>query len=213
MQVGWDPEILDGVFPVTQEVIGAAQAADIPDPTGQPARIDIEGTQVDLTAARIRAEGLVTLAATNLTGGATAGVDWGMANASLGTTNGSLLISNIFPQSFTRLRGDLFAWSANWYLLQTNAAVTNNLNFHLLVVDQISTGEFQSDGRAIWLLRGRNSVDVEDPLTIINQALFETPNLTINSAVHLTQNASVVQRDQCARIEIPCDQHEWRVDG
>ena len=27
-------------------------------------------------------------------------------------------------------------------------------------------------------------------MTVINQALFETPNLTINSTVHFTQNAS-----------------------
>ena len=101
---------------------------------------------MDLTGARIRAEGLVTLMATNLAGGALTGRDWGTANASLGVTNGILLISNVFPQSFTRLRGDLSVWAANWYFLQTNAIVTNNMAFHLLVVDQSSAREFQSDG-------------------------------------------------------------------
>jgi hypothetical protein len=197
VQVGWDPEILDGVFPFTdansgsdQELAGlAGQNLDIPDPTAEPARIDIEGTQLDLTDARIRAEGLVTLMATNLGGGATAGVDWGMANASLGATSGSLLISNIFPQSFTRLRGDLFAWSANWHVVGTNAFATNTMNFHLLVVDQSLQGRFNPTVRNL-ALTGTRSVDVEDPMAVINQALFQTTSLTINSAVHLAQNAS-----------------------
>ena len=108
VQVGWDPEILDGVFSF-QDFEVSELGLDIPDPTEEPARIDIEGGELDLTGARIRAEGLVTLAATNLAGGALAGRDWGTANASLGATNGFLLISNLFPQSFTRLRGDLSA--------------------------------------------------------------------------------------------------------
>ena len=186
VQVGVDPEILNGVFPLTTEI---NTVADIPDPTAEPARIDIEGGQVDLTGARIRAEGLVTLVATNLTSGAPGAVDWGMINASIGATNGALVISNRFPQSFTRLRGDLFAWSANWYLLQTNAAVTNNLAFHLLVVDQDLQGSYHPTVRSL-TLTGQKSVDVEDPLTVVGQDVFETTNLTINSAVHLTQNAS-----------------------
>ena len=195
VQVGWDPEILNGVSTLPQDILqiqelfGIGTGADIPDPTAEPARIDIEGTQVDLTGARIRAEGFVTLAATNLAGGATAGVDWGSANATLGATNGSLLISKVFPQSFTRLRGDLAAWSANWYLVQTNAIATNNLAFHLLVLDQNLQGSFSPTVRNL-AFTGQKSIDVEDPLTVINQALFETTNLTINSTIHLTQNAS-----------------------
>ncbi len=188
VQVGWDPEMLSGEFPA-QDFLVSVLGADIPDPTAEPARIDIEGSQVDLTGARIRAEGLVTLMATNLAGGALTGRDWGTANASIGATNGTLLISNLFPQSFTRLRGDVFAVSANWYLLQTNDFVTNNLAFHLLVVDQSLQGVFNPTVRNL-ALTGQKSIDVEDPIAVINQSLFETANLTINSVVHLTQNAS-----------------------
>ncbi|MGP8198895.1 MAG: hypothetical protein ACLQU4_05265 [Limisphaerales bacterium] len=188
VQVGWDPETVDGVFPLTREIFGSI-SVDIPDPTAEPARIDIEGNKVDLTGAGIRAEGLVTLAATNLASGPTASVDWGTAIASLGATNGTLLISNIFPQSFTRLRGDIFAWSANWQLLQTNASMTNNLLFHLLVLDQSLQGSFNPTVRNL-TLTGAKSIDVEDPITVINQDVFNTSNLTINSTVHFTQNAS-----------------------
>ena len=200
VQVGMDPENLNGIFPLPQDIQPSADileiqelfgtgSGDIPDPTAEPARIDIEGSQLDLTGTRLRAEGLVTLAATNLAGGALAGRDWGTANASLGATNGSLLISNVLPTNFTRLRGDLFAWSANWYLIQTNNNVTNNLAFHLLVVDQSLQGSFNPTVRNL-ALTGQESIDVEDPIAVLNQALFETTNLTINSTVHLTQNAS-----------------------
>jgi hypothetical protein len=188
VQVGWDPEFLNGVFPAadfTPSVLGL----DIPDPTAEPARIDIEGSVVDLTGARIRADGLVTLAAANLAGGPTAGVDWGTAIATLGATNGTMLVSNLFPRSFTRLRGDLFAVSVNWTLLQTNLSVTNNLFFHLLVLDQSLQGSFNPTVRNLALTAAK-SIDLEDPLTVINQGVFNTSNLTINSTVHFTQNAS-----------------------
>lgn len=187
VQVGSDPEVLDGVFPIIEDVLGSSP--DIPDPTQIGGRIDLEGAELDLTQSRLRAEGLVTLAATNLAGGKTAAVDWGTSSAYLGATNGVLVVSNVFPQSYTRLRGLVYGVSANWYLSETNLTVTNSLNFHLLVVDQALQGSFSPTVRTL-ALTGNRSVDVEDPLTVIAQSLFQTTNLTINSTVHLTQSAS-----------------------
>ena len=192
VQVGWNPEEFDGVFPATRELFESTESVsdpDIPAPINQPARIDIEGKNVDLTGARIRAEGFVTLVAPYLASGATQGVDWGSANATLGARNGNLLISNVLPQSFTRLRGDIFAWAANWYLGQTNAFVTNSLAFHLLVVDQNLQGSFSPTVQNL-ALTGQERIEVDDPLTVLNKALFETTNLTIRSTVHFTQNVS-----------------------
>jgi len=187
VQAGVDPENLNGAFPFTEELFSTSP--DIPDPTAEPARIDIEGDQVDLTGARIRADGLVTLLATNLVGGATAGVDWGMSDATIGASSGTLLISNTFPQSFTRVRGDVFAWSANWASIGTNNLQTNVFNFHMLVVDQALRGSFHPTVRNLTFTGTRN-IDLEDPVTVLNQALFQTTDLTINSLVHMTQNVS-----------------------
>lgn len=188
VQAGWDPESLGGASPLTEELFSTSP--DIPAPSSEPARIDIEGNQVNLTGARIRAEGLVTLMATNLVG-STTGVDWGTANASLGATSGVLLISNVFPQNFYRVRGDLFCWSANWTMVAINSgvvpAVTNDITFHMLVVNDGLNGMFHPTVENL-ALNGARSIDIEDPLTIINSALFNTASLTIDSAVHFTQN-------------------------
>ncbi|MGA2749442.1 MAG: hypothetical protein ABSG59_11755 [Verrucomicrobiota bacterium] len=191
-QVGWDPETLDGSFPFTDEALvftDLEEFTDIPDPTAQPGQINLQAAQMDLTGARIRAEGMVTLQATNLTRGATAGVDWGAATGTLGATNGVLLISNIFPTSFQRIRGDVFAWSGNWVSVGTNAFSTNTYMFHVLVVDQTLRGNFSPTVRNL-TLHGKKSTDVEDPLTVINQSLFDASNLTFNSTMTFNQNAS-----------------------
>lgn len=186
VQVGWNTEGLGGPFNDTQELI--ALNLDIGDATQEPGRIDIEGTNVDMTGARIRAEGLVTLVASNLIGGGMTGVDWGTANATLGSASGSLLVSNFFPTNFLRVRGDLALWSANWISTGTNAFATNNYIFHMLVVNQDMRGSFQPTVRNL-NLNAKKTVNIQDPLDVINQTLITSSNLVINSQVQMTQNA------------------------
>ena len=85
----------------------------LPDPTNDFARIEISANNLDINQARMRAEGMVILNATNLIGN-TAAVDWGEANANIGVNNGFLSISNVFPTTFQRVRGDIYALSATW---------------------------------------------------------------------------------------------------
>ncbi len=168
------------------------------DPTNEPGRIEISAGNLDMTRALLRAEGMVILNVTNLTGGGAAGVDWGEINGTIGATNGALVISNLFPGTFQRLRGDIYAWSATWANLQTNngpfansnnpAAVTNNVHYHMLVVDQNLFGTFASTARNL-KFTGKKSIVLQDDLSIINQAVFQTTNLTINSSVTFSQNA------------------------
>lgn len=190
VQIGWNPEQVDGTFPISADIFGGFN--DIPGPTNQPGQIDLEAGQMDLNDSRIRAEGFVTLLASNLVNHPTTGVDWGQANGTLGSTNGNLVISNFFPTSFDRVRGDVFAWAANWENVGTNALSTNNYIFHVLIVDQSLRGSFKPTVRNL-ALTGKSSVTIYDPLTVINQSLFETPNLTIASTVELSQNASTVE--------------------
>jgi hypothetical protein len=186
-QVGMDPEFLSGS--IDGENFG------IPPADQEPARIEIDGDNVDLGGARIRSEGLVTINATNLVG-QPAVADWGTADANLNVASGSLLITNLFPQTFTRLRGDIEAWSGNWYTTGSNVtgmgtnAVTNtvNVSFHMLIVLPLLQGQYNSTIQNL-TLNGARSVDIEDPMDVINQALFKTPNLTIGTNVTLEQNA------------------------
>jgi hypothetical protein len=167
----------------------------LPDPTNEAARIEIIGNNVDLTQSRIRAEGMVIFNATNLVGLNTATQDWGEANASIGVSNGLLTISNVFPTTFERVRGDLYVQSATWQNTQTNQlgigntnAATNQWHYHVLVVDQNMFGKFPSTLRNLQLT-SKHSIVLQDSLNVINQAVFKTPNLIITSTNFFSQNA------------------------
>jgi hypothetical protein len=200
-QIGRNPAELDGGFDfqsaIGTNVVGTNGIIEgdildfyglviLPDPTNEPARIELTANQLNLSNSRLRAEGMVIVNATNLAGTA-AGYDWGEINAQLGAANGSLVVSNFFPTNFQRLRGDVYAWSANWVNTFTNG-ITNTFHYNLLVVDQNLGGNFQSAIRNL-SLTGSNSINVQDSVYVINQAYFNTTNLTFSSNAVFTQNA------------------------
>jgi hypothetical protein len=192
-QIGRNPGIVSGSFNFDNIAGDFAALLTLPDPTNEPARIELTADQLDLSTARMRAEGMVTINATNFVGGL-AGSDWGEINSRLGAANGSLVISNFYPASFQRLRGGIYAWSGTWENIVTNGAAfgifnTNTFHYHLLIVDQNLGGNFQSAIRNLDLT-GANSIDVQDSLYVINQATFNTRYLTISSNAVFTQNAS-----------------------
>jgi hypothetical protein len=200
-QIGRNPETLDGSFTttLTEDITGTnisiiedelflGGGVSLPDPTNEAARIEVTAGQADLTSARIRAEGIVMLNITNLIGAGSGASDWGMTDASIGMTNGNLVLANFFPTNFQRIRGDVYAWSGTWQNVFTNAFVTNNYHLHVLVVNQVLRGNFRSSIRNL-TLNGSKTVNVQNDLTVINQALFDTTNLVVNANVTLTQGA------------------------
>lgn len=201
VQIGRNPETLDGSFNASASedingtnIVGLEDelllggGVVLPDPTNEAARIEITAGQADLTSARIRAEGIVMLNISNLIGAASGASDWGMTDARIGMTNGNLVLANLFPTNFQRVRGDLYAWSATWQNVFTNAVTTNNFHMHVLVVDQALRGNFQASIRNL-TLTGSKTVNIQNNLTVINQALFDTTNLVLNANVTLTQGA------------------------
>jgi hypothetical protein len=193
VQIGRNPEEMTGVFSTgtatnTLSLLESG-VVNLPDPTNEPGRIEITAENLELTKTRLRAEGMVVLNVTNLVGGGSSSSDWGLINSSLGATNGKLVISNLYPTTFQRVRGDIYAWTASWQNVFTNASVTNNVHVHLLVVDQNLRGTFQSTIRDL-KLSGKKSISVQDNLYVVNSDLFETTNLTLNGTVRFTQNAA-----------------------
>jgi hypothetical protein len=201
-QIGHNPADIAGSFAsladtnsiLVDELLGL-DLVNLVDPTNEAGRIEINAGNLDMTQTRIRAEGMVILNATNLTGGPIAAEDWGEANAAIGATNGSLIVSNLFPTSFHRVRGDIYAWAVNWVNLETNNnfgntnnPVTNNIHYHVLVVDQNLFGTFPSTLRSL-TLTGKKSVVLQDNLNVIGQAVINATNLTINGTNYFSQNA------------------------
>jgi hypothetical protein len=203
-QIGRNPGELDGSFSYLDNLtvfstnfqtnllldsFGIPGAVDLPDPTNEPARIELAANEINLSNSRWRAEGMVTINASNFVG-STLGSDWGEISAHLGAASGSLLISNVFPTSFQRLRGDIYAYTLDWQNTITNG-ITNTVHYHLLVVDQNLGGNFQSAIRDL-KLTATNSVNVQDSLYVIDSEYFYTSNLTFNSNVVFTQNAGAL---------------------
>jgi len=201
-QIGHNPASLSGTFSTL--VAPGSDASlflqdlqvNLPDPTNGGGRIEINAGNLDMTQARLRAEGMVILNVTNLTGGPAAGMDWGEANASIGATNGALVVSNMFPSTFQRVRGNIYAVCATWRNVQTNldfgntnTPATNLWHYHVLVVDQNLYGTFPSTVRNL-VLTGTQSIVLQDGLTAINTTVFNTTNLTVNSSNYFSQNAA-----------------------
>jgi hypothetical protein len=204
-QIGHNPADLTGSFAslLDTNAIAADELiflpVNLPDPTNQPGRIEITAGNLDITQSKLRSEGMVILNVSNLVGGGTALEDWGEMNASIGATNGALVVSNFFPTTFNRVRGDIYAWSATWANVQTNlgsfansnnpAPVTNNIFYHVLIVDQNIFGSFPSTVRNL-TLNSKDSIVLQDNLNVINQVAINTSNLTINGSTFFSQNAA-----------------------
>ena len=209
-QIGRDPETLSGEFTTSsfgttnattiEEELFLGSGVVLPDPTNEPGRIEITARQADLSNSRIRAEGIVMLNITNLIGANSVTSDWGMTDAKIGMTNGSLVLANLFPTNFQRVRGDVFAVSSTWNNVFTNALVTNVYHVHVLVVNQDLRGNFKPSIRNL-TLTGNQTVNVQNDLTVINQAIFDTSNLVINANITLTQGAGNVSPASMPRLK------------
>ena len=84
------------------------------DYTNNPGRVEIRAKTLDLSRARIRAEGLLSVQAEHLITSSNAVIDSQNISYELGSTNGQLRIQNLMKESVSRLSGDLNAWSAVW---------------------------------------------------------------------------------------------------
>lgn len=196
-QIGVDPEVLSGLDPLTSESSLLGEE-DITAPTSDPARIEINAQNLNLTTTRLQANGVVTLNASNLVG-IPYGTDWGNVNSSLGSgTNSALMVSNLFPTTFNRLRGDLEVWAGSWLNTQTNEflgatnvpSVTNSIHYHVVYVNQDLKGTFISTILNL-SLRSTNVV-AQDTLRVINNVLIGATNLTLNNTNIFTQNAGSI---------------------
>jgi hypothetical protein len=197
-EIGRNPEVLNGLDTNATEVLLLSEE-DFPDPTNEAGRIEINAQTLNLGTARLQAEGVVTLNASNLVG-TPYGTDWGNVNSTLGSPTSSLLVvSNLFPTTFHRVRGEIEAWAASWINVQTNEFggvtnnpnnVTNNIHYHIVWIDQDLRGTFTSTIRDL-SLRSTNVV-VQDTLRVIDHVTLSATNLTLNNTNIFTQNAGSI---------------------
>jgi hypothetical protein len=201
-QAGRDPEVRDGLFPYTEALLGTAQTG-FPDVTNEGGRISMTAKTIEMTNLSIRANGFVEMNCPNLRG-TPAAADFGNMELVLGNLSSSLLVSNLLPAQFHRLRGDITAYSATWMNTQTNSGLgtngigTNNIStnaagtghvtnyyyFHVLVVDQSLRSSFRPT--ALDASLSGSNVELDDPLCVMGNAVLKATNLTVNSILYLT---------------------------
>ncbi len=108
---------LGGVFEENPGVLPKLQ-----DITNAPGRVEIQADQLDMTLARIRAENLLSITASNLVGFEDVILDAPNISLELLSTGGSITLSNFFPDSVNRMHGSVQVWSGVWLV---NQNITN----------------------------------------------------------------------------------------
>ena len=152
----------------------------------------IASQSLDLTGAIINAGNYLNLASTNhYAGSQGAQVTFPFADINLGSTNGQMSISNLVSPYLTRFSGPIQAWSGAWSNLTSGsnivitATATNTNSFTItnafmvtIVVSSLSpTSPVNLESLS---LRSTNLV-ISDLLTVNNNLLLNTQNLTITS--------------------------------
>ena len=158
----------------------------------QPGREKISAKNLDLTDARIRAEGAIWLEADHLVSTENAAIDCQNLNLRLGSTNGLLVIENIARPGVERLGGAIEANSLAWQN-QYTVPVWNGDSFEdrtvashysLLMVD----GSFSltNEVHVNEMVLNSEKVVLEDTLRVLNVLSFpKTETLEINNLLKL----------------------------
>ena len=153
--------------------LGSAALADF---TNAPGRVEIVADQLNLRQAKIRADNLLSIKATNLVD--TFGVDIDALHINLellspvGPMTGPLVLSNLFPTTVRRLNGTVSAWSGTWAVdrFVTNLPPFSGSNvihyqYHMLVLDnQLVTNRASSLEN--FIIKSTNCVVLADDFTV-----------------------------------------------
>lgn len=182
--------------------LGKSPAAS--DPTNYPGRIEIVANNLDLTQARIRAENGVFIRATNLVGNESAYIDAPFVSFDVGSTNRTLIISNMLVPIVSRVTADLNSWTGQWTVGVTNGTTTiqipntnfpggfsnfitgniEQLNYRVLVLGACISSEAPTITHRFHLKA--TNVVLEDNLAINASLLLKTTSLTIGEGASLS---------------------------
>lgn len=178
------------------------------DPTNFPGRIEITANNLNLRESRIRAETTLSIKANNLTTNRQAQLSAPFMNLDLGTTQPTLVFSNLAPATVNRLSGEVVAWSAIWENTETNSTGADAIRFHVLVVDHsirssqpVVINQFATRGNDIVLhdflnVRQRlsvtaSSLDIKGSGGLVFPANANWANTNMGNLVNFTNNGLV----------------------
>jgi hypothetical protein len=185
----YDGTVFTGLFPITNQYsalgVTIAPVTATPDPsssvssiTNIPGRIQINASNnLDLTLATITGPNYLNLTATNnFVGSAGAQLIYPYADINLGTTNGTLIVSNLVAPYVARFDGTIDCYSARWTNI-TAAGITNE--YHVLIVDA-ELQPFSPVQLNTLTLRSTN-IYISDILNVASNLLLNAQQVTIVS--------------------------------
>jgi hypothetical protein len=157
------------------------------DSTNLLGRVDILGTEANLTRTRVRAESSAVIQAPRLVNNRLSSVDAPFVNFNVGSAQPELIITNLAPATVRRINGYLRCWSSTWdnfeYVTDasgTNVIATNLVRFHVLLLDHDLNG--QQPVTTDRFLASVGSLIVQDPLTVGRNFRFTGADLTFASS-------------------------------
>ncbi len=105
--------------------------------TNQPGRLEVTADALDVSRARLRAQGYLSLQTSHLISSSNALMDCQNLNFNLASTNGLLRIQNLARETVQRLQGDILVWSGLWtnsmeQLIENYAPDPNDTNTYVL---------------------------------------------------------------------------------
>ncbi len=151
------------------------------DPTNFNGRIEINANRLNINNARFKAENFISIKANDLVGNSLAMLDAPFINIDVASSQPELIITNVAPDSVSRLLGKVSAWSSAWTANVTNitAAGTNvnAIRYHVTFVDNCLQSQ-QPVTLHRFAVRGSNVV-IQDNLAVNASFKIDAGSLTI----------------------------------
>ena len=99
-----------------------------------------------------------------------------------------MVVSNFVPASVQRLNGQLYAWSAIWQNTQVTGSSTNQIQFHVLVVDHFLQSAFPSQIYRLSLHAPH--LVITDPVSVGQSMVLDARSMDVTGSLTLPSRAS-----------------------
>ncbi len=159
------------------------------DPTNSPGRIDITANNLDIRLARIKADNLVSIHATNLVSSDAVIIDAPFIQLFIANTNTTLTLTNFAASQVARPNGTLSFYSTTWTNFSTNAGFS--YHYHVLMVDASQLTGVTPVTLQEFNVRGTNVI-INNALNIGRVIRVDSPALTFSasSSLNLPQSTA-----------------------
>jgi hypothetical protein len=181
--------VLYGAYSASVSAIALpVNGAQSSDPTNLPGRIEIYGDSLNLEQTRLRAESTVIIRAADLASNKVASVDAPYSIFDLTSHQPQMVISNFIPSSIRRLNGQLYAWSAIWQNTSVTASATNQVQFHVLMIDHFLQSGFPA--QIYRLALHAPHLQIADPVSVGKSMVLDSRTMDVTGSLNLPSGAS-----------------------